>query len=299
MPSGGTPRWRARRTDPGTARTSPRTPRPDEARRPRRPPIPRGDRVRRGAACRATPPGRTSWRDLYFSGTTSVFVLHGNVHDYVHAPEPDEDGGGRTSASPSSSRRASSAPGTSSSTTTSVAGLRPARRQRQGAAPRRWSRRPRPSASPRTGRARPTRCSSCSTATCSRTLLTDAGDEGARAARARERRHPHPARAVRRARGGHRGPGAPRTARGSCACSSWAQNPYLKRLQHRLLPDRGQAERGEQPPRPEPVRRHGRDPDARRRGARALRRAGPRGDERLREVQRLHAGRSWPRSRTA
>lgn len=27
--------------------------------------------------------------DLYFSGTTSMFVLHGNVNDYVHAPESD------------------------------------------------------------------------------------------------------------------------------------------------------------------------------------------------------------------
>lgn len=35
--------------------------------------------------------------DLYFSGTTSMFVLHGNVHDYVHAPDapdaPDAEDG--------------------------------------------------------------------------------------------------------------------------------------------------------------------------------------------------------------
>ena len=31
--------------------------------------------------------------ELYFSGTTCVFVLHGNVHDYVYA-EQDEGGDG-------------------------------------------------------------------------------------------------------------------------------------------------------------------------------------------------------------
>ena len=36
------------------------------------------------------PAWATELADLYFSGTTSVFVLHGNVHDLVRLPDGDE-----------------------------------------------------------------------------------------------------------------------------------------------------------------------------------------------------------------
>src|ERR671918_542751 len=36
------------------------------------------------------PAWATELADLYFSGTTCVFVLHGNVHDLVRLPDADE-----------------------------------------------------------------------------------------------------------------------------------------------------------------------------------------------------------------
>jgi AAA+ superfamily predicted ATPase len=38
--------------------------------------------------------------DLYLAGTTSVFVLHGNVHDYVHAAAPPEKPDGKPDGKP-------------------------------------------------------------------------------------------------------------------------------------------------------------------------------------------------------
>src|SRR6185436_10040946 len=37
------------------------------------------------------PPWATKLAELYFSGTTAAFVLHGNTYDYVHSPGPDKD----------------------------------------------------------------------------------------------------------------------------------------------------------------------------------------------------------------
>ena len=35
------------------------------------------------------PPWATKLAELYFSGTTSAFVLHGNTYDYVRSPAGD------------------------------------------------------------------------------------------------------------------------------------------------------------------------------------------------------------------
>ena len=65
------------------------------------------------------PPWATQLAELYFSGTTSAFVLHGNTYDYVRSPARRE--GRVRRASPSSSPSSCSAAGRWCCTTTSDA----------------------------------------------------------------------------------------------------------------------------------------------------------------------------------
>ena len=37
------------------------------------------------------PPWATQLAELYFSGTTSAFVLHGNTYDYIRSPRGEKD----------------------------------------------------------------------------------------------------------------------------------------------------------------------------------------------------------------
>ena len=37
------------------------------------------------------PPWAAQLADLYFSGTTAAFVLHGNTYDYVRSPRGETD----------------------------------------------------------------------------------------------------------------------------------------------------------------------------------------------------------------
>jgi len=37
------------------------------------------------------PPWAKQLAELYFSGTTAAFVLHGNTYDYVRSPGPEQD----------------------------------------------------------------------------------------------------------------------------------------------------------------------------------------------------------------
>ena len=71
------------------------------------------------AAGDAVPAWFPSWArefaELYFAGTTCVFVLHGNVHDLTRQEQATAPA---TAASPSSWRRSSSARGTSCCGTT-------------------------------------------------------------------------------------------------------------------------------------------------------------------------------------
>ena len=82
----------------------------------------RADR-RRGAdaSCpRWFPPWAAQLADLYFSGTTAAFVLHGNTYDLFRIGGDDRRRA--TACSPSSSPSSCSAAGRWSCTTTSAAG---------------------------------------------------------------------------------------------------------------------------------------------------------------------------------
>ena len=73
-----------------------------------------------GQPARAVPAWYPGWArefaELYFAGTTCVFVMHGNVHDLVPCGEAAGDRLRQTC--PSSWRRSSSARGTSCCGTT-------------------------------------------------------------------------------------------------------------------------------------------------------------------------------------
>ncbi len=86
------------------------------------------------------PPWAAQLAELYFSGTTAAFVLHGNTYDLLpHRRRARRRG---TAGSPSSSPSSCSAAGPSCCTTTSAAACAPIAGGRRGAARRTWSRWP-------------------------------------------------------------------------------------------------------------------------------------------------------------